>query len=115
MSVQYTIKHVGINSKNEAEARQTAELLCRLFNVEITADAPNNIFAGTIFEVMKHDRTGKNGHFALQTDDIEAAMEDLASKGITFKEETIKRNAEGRITFVYLVQEIAGFAIHLTV
>ncbi|MBQ4506045.1 MAG: glyoxalase/bleomycin resistance/dioxygenase family protein [Firmicutes bacterium] len=113
--VQYTIKHIGINNKNEEEARENAKLLCSLFNVELMPEAPTNIFAGSLFECMKHDKTGRCGHIALQTDDLEAAMEDLASKGIHFKEETIKRDESGKVTFVYLVEEVAGFAFHLTV
>ena len=44
---------------------------------------------------------------------IAQAKEYLAAKGITFQEDTIKRNEEGKITFVYLQQQVAGFAFHL--
>ena len=99
--IRYTIKHVGINHRDEDEAQSTAETLCALF-------------AGEIFEVMKHDRRGAHGHVALQTDDVEAAMADLRAKGIGFQEDTIRRDEAGRIRFVYLEQQVAGFAFHLT-
>ena len=59
-------------------------------------------------------KRGIHGHIALQTEDVEAAMADLSAKGITFQEDSIKRDPQGRITFVYLEQQVGGFAIHLT-
>jgi len=114
---QYKLKHVGINAADEAEARATAELLCHLFNVEINKEVPKvSFFTDPLFEIMKytnHETRGVHGHIGLQTDDVEAAMADLASKGNTFQEDTIKRNAEGKPTFVYLTQQVAGFSFHL--
>ncbi len=111
---RYTVAHVGINNENSEEAYALLHVLCDLFNVEPNSDKPNTVFAGTIFEVMKHSRRGKHGHIALRTDDVEAAMADLAARGITFQEDTIRRDESGKIRFVYLVQEFGGFAFHLT-
>ena len=113
--ITYRIAHIGINTENSEEAYALAEVLCGLFCQEPERDAPVSLFAGNIFEIMKHSRRGKNGHIALQTPDVEAAMADLAKKGITFQEDTIRRDENGHIRFVYLVQEIGGFAFHLTV
>ena len=112
--IKYRVAHVGINTESAEEAKALTELLCGLFCQEPTGEGPNNIFAGDIIEVMKHSRRGKHGHVALQTEDVEAAMADLAEKGITFREETIRRDENGHIRFVYLVQEFGGFAFHLT-
>ena len=115
---QYKLKHVGINAADEAEARATTELLCHLFNVEINREVPNvSFFTDPLFEIMKytdHATRGVHGHVGLQTNDVEAAMADLASKGITFQENTITRNEEGKITFVYLEQQVAGFSFHIS-
>ena len=54
------------------------------------------------------------GHVAMQTDDVEKAMAALREKGIGFDESSIRKNEEGRISFVYLKKEIAGFQFHLT-
>ena len=67
-----------------------------------------------LFEVMKNSKRGKHGHIALQTPDVELAMADLARKGISFQEDTIRRNADGKIIFVYLKEDIGGFSFHLT-
>ena len=50
----------------------------------------------------------------MQTDDVEKAMAALREKGIGFDESSIRKNEEGRISFVYLKKEIAGFQFHLT-
>lgn len=113
--VTYRIKHVGINNENDAQAKQLVDLLCSVFGLEITLETPVAYFGGELFEVMKHNRTGVNGHIAMQTENVEAAMADLSAKGITFREGTIRRDENGKISFVYLEQEFGGFAFHLTV
>lgn len=110
----YRVAHVGINTENNEQAQALADVLCGLFCQEKNGDAPNNVFVGSIFEIMKHTRRGAHGHIALQTDDVEAAMADLAAKGITFREDTIRRDENGKIRFIYLEQEFGGFAFHLT-
>lgn len=110
----YRIAHIGINTESSEAAYALADTLCATFGQERKKDTPNNVFAGDIFEAMKHSRRGTHGHIALQTDDVAAAMADLASKGITFQEDTIRRDENGKIYFVYLEQEIGGFAFHLT-
>ncbi len=111
----FRIKHIGIRTDSAEEARETASLLAALFDLSGTREAPTAVWAGDLFEVMKSDIRGARGHVAMQTDDVEAAMEALRAKGIGFLENTIKRNEEGKITFVYLDKEIAGFMFHLTV
>ncbi len=109
----YHIAHIGINTQNEDEAYALADVLCSTVGLEKNNDTPGNVFAGDIFEVLKHSRRGAHGHIALQTYDVEAAMEDLSSKGITFQEDSIRRDENGKICFIYLEQEFGGFQIHL--
>lgn len=112
--VSYRLKHVGINCADEAEAKSLVSLLCSLFNMEPGAENDSHIFVGSAFEVMKNPRRGTHGHIALQTENVEAAMADLAKKGITFQEDTIHRNENGKIKFIYLQGEWGGFSFHLT-
>lgn len=114
MSQNYKIKHIGINSTDEQQAREQVALLCDIFDLKVTEEGKVGIFVGTIFEVMKHNRRGAHGHIALQPEDVEEAMKELAAKGITFQEDTIRRDANGKIEFVYLQQEFFGFQVHLT-
>jgi len=109
------ISHVGISNANDTEAAQTLAQLMEIFAVPSKKEDEQKVFAGDLFEVMKHERLGERGHIALQTEDVEAAMADLATRGIRFRENTIRRDENGKIVFVYLEQEVAGFAFHLTV
>ena len=111
----FRIKHSGIRTDSAEEAASTAALLAALFDLSGTRKAPTAVWAGDLFEVMNSDKRGARGHVAMQTDDVEGAMEALRAKGIGFLEDTIKRNEEGKVTFVYLDTEIAGFQFHLTV
>lgn len=108
------IKHIGINNLDEDTARRTAAQLCGIFGMGIANETDGALFVGDEFEVMKHDHRGKHGHIAIQVDDVEVAMRDMASRGIEFLEASIRYNAQGKINFIFLKQEIAGFAIHLT-
>ena len=114
---RYTLKHIGFNTPDEPAAQALTDLLCHLFNVQRTRETSVSVFTDSMFEIMKYDdpaTRGIHGHLALQTEDVEAAMADLSSKGITFQENTIRRNSQGKITFVYLEQQVGGFAVHLT-
>lgn len=113
--IEYKVKHVGINSDSDQETAKLVKQLCFLFGLEPGPESETHAFVDGIFEVMKNRKRGKCGHIALQTADVELAMKDLAAKGMTFKEDTIQRNKEGKITFIYLEQEIGGFAFHLTI
>lgn len=56
---------------------------------------------------------GSNGHIAMRTPDLAAAMEELKEKGFTFNMDTAAYTEEGRIKNVYLDGEFGGFAIHI--
>lgn len=84
------------------------------FDLEPGNENDTHIFVSNMFEVMKDSTRGHHGHIALQTPDVELAMADLARKGISFKEETIRRDADGKVIFVYLDGDIGGFSFHLT-
>lgn len=113
--IEYKLKHIGINCENDQEAGLLLQQLCATFNLSKGNENDSHVFAGNLFEVMKNAERGKHGHIAVQTNDVEGAMQELAAKGFTFKEETVRKNADGKIIFVYLEQELGGFAFHLTV
>lgn len=108
----FEIVHVGINSENEEECRKTAEALCRLFL--LTPDVRTKaIFAGTKFEVMKTPFRGKNGHIAIGCNFPDRAKSYLARMGVAFDEDTATYDEKGNLKFIYLKEEIGGFAFHL--
>ena len=104
--------HVGINTDNAGEAEQLALLLCKLFNLE-PRHGQKSEFAGNYFECMKSPFLGKNGHIAMRTPDLKAAMEELEENGFRFRMETAAYFEDGRIKNVYLEGEYGGFAIHI--
>jgi catechol 2,3-dioxygenase-like lactoylglutathione lyase family enzyme len=109
----FELAHVGINQKNAAEAKATAELLADLFGFSIR-ETDGSFFTDSYFEVMKTEYLGRLGHVAIRTNDVESAMEYLKSKGIAFDESTAGRTPEGKIRVIYFDKDIAGFRIHLT-
>ena len=56
---------------------------------------------------------GKNGHIAMRTPDLTAAMEEPKEKGFTFNMDAAAYFEDGRIKNVYLNGEYGGFAIHI--
>lgn len=109
----YRIKHIGINHPDAEQAMDTAKKLCEIFDLPLNRETGTRIFAGDLFELKKNGTRGRVGHVALQTEDIEAAVEYLGGKGIGILEDTIRRKDDGRISFVFLDFELAGFAFHL--
>lgn len=110
----YRIKHIGINHPDSETAMAAGEKLCAIFDLTLEKETETRVFAGELFELKKNCARGTYGHVALQTEDVEATIEYLAKKGIGIQEDTIRRDQEGRIKFVFLDLEISGFAFHLT-
>lgn len=111
--LNFRIKHVGINSKDEAEAKKTATLLCSIFDFDYN-DTELSVFTGSAVEVMKFMGRGSLGHVAIGADNVDRAEYYLRERGFSFDESTRRVDASGRTTFLYLKDEIGGFAFHLT-
>jgi hypothetical protein len=111
--LNFRIKHVGINSKDEAEAKKTATLLCSIFDFDYN-DTELSVFTGTAVEIMKFMGRGSLGHVAIGADNVDRAEYYLRQRGFSFDESTRRVDAAGRTTFLYLSDEIGGFAFHLT-
>jgi 2-dehydro-3-deoxyphosphogluconate aldolase/(4S)-4-hydroxy-2-oxoglutarate aldolase len=105
------VVHVGINSADEAEAMDTATKLCKLFNWPIKV-GNKSIFAGSGVEVMKMPFRGTHGHIGIQTNFIDRAKAYLERQGFVFDESSANIK-DGKLTAIYLKDEIAGFALHL--
>ena len=105
------IAHVGINSADEEEAMKTATLLCKMFGWPVKV-GNSSIFAGTAVEVMKTPFRGTHGHIGIRTNFVERAKFFLESQGFEFDPESANVK-DGRLTAIYLKDEVAGFAVHL--
>ena len=112
MKTKFELEHVGINTPNAEEAEKLAQLLSMMFNIE-PRHGQKSEFAGPYFECMKAPFLGSNGHIAMRTPDLAAAVEELKEKGFSFHMETAAYTEEGTLKNVYLDGEFGGFAIHI--
>lgn len=104
--------HLGINATSADEAGQIASGYCNLFGLEYLP-GHSSIFAGDMVEVMCAPSPGKNGHIAVQVNDLRRAVAYFNSIGHPLDEENYKYNAAGKKVAVYFKEELGGFAIHL--
>lgn len=108
----FTLRHIGINAKDETEADQTATAFETLFGFTKKVGG-SSIFAGTGIEVMKEPYLGANGHIAIQTNYIDRAIFHLEAQGYSFNQDSMKYDKNGKLVAIYFEQEIGGFAVHL--
>ncbi len=110
--LDFDVKHVGINCADETACRDTANTLESIFGFAQN-ERTGAIFSSTLFEVMKAPGRGKNGHIAISTNFVDRAEAFLSRMGVEFIDETRRLDAKGKPEFVYLKDEIGGFAFHL--
>jgi 2-dehydro-3-deoxyphosphogluconate aldolase/(4S)-4-hydroxy-2-oxoglutarate aldolase len=108
----FSIAHVGVNTPNEEEAVAVAKLFGALLNLPVNP-GNSSIFVDTAIEVMKAPYLGAHGHIAIKTNSLPRAMAYLTQTGVALRMDTLKKNAKGAPSAVYLEQEVAGMAIHL--
>ena len=107
----FEVAHIGVNCDNEDEAMEVAKGFEKAFGFAVKPGNSSN-FAGPAIEVMKSQYLGKNGHIAVRTNSIPAAVAELAKRGFEPDWDTAKKKGD-KVTAVYLKGEIGGFAVHL--
>ncbi len=112
MKCKFELEHIGINTPDPESAEKLAQLLSIMFNLE-PRHGNKSEFGGAYFECMKAPFLGTNGHIAMRTPDLTAAVKELEEKGYTFNMDTAARFDDGRLKNVYLNGEYGGFAIHI--
>lgn len=108
----FNLKHVGINSADEAEAAQTADSFENMFGFK-KQDFGGAYFNDSLIEVMKKPFYGKQGHIAIATNSVERAVYRFRKAGVPFNEESAGYNPDGSLRVIYFKNEIGGFAVHL--
>ncbi len=106
-----TLAHVGINLPDAEAAAGVASDFAKL-GMEIK-EGNSSIFMNKEIEVMKKNYLGKNGHLAFRCYDLERTVYFLKGRGFTVNEETVARDAKGKMKVCYFNEEIGGFAFHL--
>ena len=112
MNNTFELVHVGINTPNPEEAEKLAQLLSLMFHLT-PRHGQKSEFAGSYFECMKAPFLGANGHVAMATPDLSAAVEELKGKGFSFRMDTAAYTEDGKLKNIYLEGEYGGFAIHI--
>ena len=106
-----TLAHVGINLPDAEAAKNVASDFAKL-GLECK-EGNSSIFMNKEIEVMKKNYLGTNGHLAFRCYDVERTVFFLKKKGFTVNEETVARDAKGKMKLCYFNEEIGGFAFHL--
>ena len=107
----FELAHVGINCPDSDKSLAVCNDFEKAFGFEIKTGNSSN-FASAGVEVMKSMYLGKNGHLAVRTNKIEAAVAELEKRGFAVDMDTAKYKGD-RMIAVYLKNEVGGFAIHL--
>lgn len=110
--LDFKLVHIGVNCATEAEADGAAATMKNIFSFA-TDKRDISSFAGSGFEFMNSKGRGTMGHIAVKTSNVERAVYHLTRRGVKFDETTARRDKNGNLTFIYLADEIAGFAYHL--
>ncbi len=107
----FEVGHIGINCESAEESEGVCAEFGRAFGFAMKAGASSN-FSSDSIEVMKSRYLGANGHIAVRTNRIGAAIAELQRAGYEIDMETAKYK-NGAMVAVYLKKEFGGFAVHL--
>lgn len=108
----FSIVHVGMDHDDAEAAAKEARKMSALLGLPIERESEKGMFCGP-FELQKRHVRGTHGHIALGTLNVERAKWHLEQRGFTFDESTATFAPDGRMKFIYMNEEIAGFAFHL--
>ena len=105
----FELRHIGVNCEDEA----AADAVASRYDGFARKAGNSSIFAGIEVEAMKAVGRGANGHIAIGTNSVARAKNYLESvKNVKFIEDSaVVKN--GKLTAIYLDEEIGGFAVHL--
>ncbi len=111
--LDFSLAHVGINCADDAAAKKDASLFSALFHQPLQ-ELPVSFFAGDGIELMKSMGDGRQGHLGIGTADVDRAAAYLERCGVSLRWDSALYDQRGTLRFIYLKEEMAGFAVHLT-
>lgn len=107
----FELIHFGINTPSKESAAAVSSLF-ETFGL-IPKVGNSSTFMDSSIEIMHSMFKGSHGHIGFKCTSIEDSLPYLKEKGFTPNLETAKYDANGRLSVIYLNEEIVGFAIHL--
>ncbi len=107
----FKLRHIGINPEGDT-AQNAASTLAGFFSFE-TRETSKSIFVNEELELMTSKGPGTHGHIAIETKNVDRAVYHLERRGVEFDYSTATYDDKGNMKFIYLKNEINGFAYHL--
>ncbi len=107
----FKVVHIGINPCNDT-AENAASTLQSYFSFPSRVTS-KSIFATDALELMNAKGPGTHGHIAVKTNNVDRAIYHLSRRGVKFDHSTATFDDKGNMKFIYLSDEIDGFAYHL--
>ena len=104
-------RHVGINPCGTTSG-EAAKVLANAFSFSAN-ETSKSIFSSTALELMNEKGPGTHGHIAIETNSVERAVYHLERRGVKFDYSTATYDDKGVMKFIYIAEEINGFAYHL--
>ena len=104
-------RHVGINPCGTT-SKEAAATLANAFSFA-SNETSKSIFASPAIELMNEKGPGTNGHIGISVNSVDRAVYHLSRRGVKFDMSTATYDAAGNMKFIYLADEIDGFAYHL--
>lgn len=109
----FELKHVGINCASDDEAVSTMNAITSIFGFEADNTHKGAAWAGKLFEIMRQPGRGDKGHIAISTNFVDRAAAYLERMGIELDESSKQYGKDGKLSVVYLKNQMGGFAFHL--
>ena len=115
--LKFEFGHVGINAQSEEEGEKMRTFFSDVFGYKNYREIPASYFTeDNKMELMKKMGKGTMGHLGFFVNDMPLAIQYLEYKGYTMDYDTARYDEDGKtIKLIFLVEEINGFRIHITV
>ncbi len=107
----FKLRHIGINPCNDTAANAAATLT-DIFSFP-SKEGGKSFFVSPELELMKDKGPGTHGHIGIETKNVDRAVYHLERRGVKFDYSTATYDDKGNMKFIYLADEINGFAYHL--
>jgi len=107
----FKLRHIGINPCNDT-ADNSANTLTKYFSFASRVTS-KSVFSDESLELMNEKGPGTHGHIAIETKNVDRAVYHLERRGVKFDYSTATYDDKGNMKFIYLADEINGFAYHL--
>ncbi len=107
----FKLRHIGINPSGDTAANAAATL-ASIFSFP-SKEGGKSFFVSPEIELMKEKGPGTHGHIGIETKNVDRAVYHLERRGVKFDYSTATYDDKGNMKFIYLSDEINGFAYHL--